>query len=312
MNTLLTTLFSVGILLLMAVPGYLFIRCKLVREDFIPGVSKILVYICQPAIAVYSFANLEFSGSTLLNMGVFSLLLIALHFIVIFGVYFAFGKARKRAVYGIITISSSFANCTFFGIPIIEALMPDAASGLIVYAAIYALVMNIIGWTVGAALISGNTKYVSLKRVFLNPATLGTGVAFLIFILKITIPEVLLSPITVMGKMATPLSMLVLGMRLATVELRNVFCDKKLYLASLIKQVAMPLVAFALVFFIPMDASLKASFYILAACPTASLVLAFAEMLDSGQREASGSILLSTILSIVSLPVMVLLMEFLK
>ena len=225
MSTFLITLFSVGILLASAIPGYLFIKCKMVKEDFIPGVSKILVYICQPAIAVYSFAELEFSLDVLGKMGLFTLLVTVLHILVLLGVYFAFGGARKRAVYGIITVSSTFANCTFFGIPIIEALLPDIASSLIAYAAIYSLVMNIIGWTVGAALISGDVKYISLKKVFLNPATISTGAAFLIFLFGISLPATLLSSITVMGKMATPLSMFVLGMRLATVDARSVFCD---------------------------------------------------------------------------------------
>jgi predicted permease len=310
MSTFLITLFSVGILLLSAVPGYLFIKCKMVKEDFIPGVSKILVYICQPAIAVYSFAELEFSLDVLGKMGLFTLLVTVLHILVLIGAYFAFGGARKRAVYGIITVSSTFANCTFFGIPIIEVLLPDIASSLIAYAAIYSLVMNIIGWTVGAALISGDVKYISLKKVFLNPATISTGAAFLIFLFGITIPEMLLSAVTVMGKMATPLSMLVLGMRLASIDLRRVFCNGKLYISTVIKQFLMPVLALLMLIFIPMDEGLKACFFILAACPTASVVLAFAEMLESGQEEASGAILLSTILSIVSLPLVVLLMVF--
>ena len=310
MSTFLITLFSVGILLFSAVPGYLFIKCKLVKEDFIPGVSKILVYICQPAIAIYGFAGLEVSGKILLDMLVFSLLVIALHAVVLVGVYFLFGGKGKMAVYGIITVSATASNCTFFGIPILEALFPEIASGLIVYASIYSLIMNIMGWTVGAALISGNMRFISLKKVFLNPATISTGAAFLIFLLGITIPENLLSSITIMGKMATPLSMLVLGMRLASIDLKSVFLDKKLYFSTLIKQFAMPLVALLLVAFMPIDASLKACIYILAACPTASVVLAFAEMLESGQKSASGAILLSTILSIVSLPIMVLLLVF--
>ena len=310
MSTFLITLFSVGILLLSAVPGYLFIKCRMVKEDFIPGVSKILVYICQPAIAIYSFARLDVSLSLLRDMAIFSLLVIALHVVVLVGVYFAFGGNGKRAVYGIITLASASSNCTFFGIPIIEALFPETAAALIVYASIYSLIMNIIGWTVGAALITGNVKYISLKKVFLNPATISTGVAFLIFLVGINIPDTLLSSITVMGKMATPLSMLVLGMRLASIDLSTVFLDKKIYFSSAIKQFIMPLVALLLVLFIPMDSGIKICLYILAACPTASVVLAFSEMLESGQREASGAILLSTILSIVSLPLMVLLTVF--
>ena len=111
----------------MAVPGYLFIRCKLVREDFIPGVSKILVYICQPAIAIYSFAGVDFSLEILRDMGIFSMLVIALHVVIMLIVYFLFGVRRKRAIYGIITVSATASNCTFFGIPILEALFPGTA-----------------------------------------------------------------------------------------------------------------------------------------------------------------------------------------
>jgi len=311
MSTFLIALSAVGVLLLAAVPGFLFIKTKLVNESFIPGVSKLLVYISQPAIAIYTFAGIEFSWQTLLDMGLFALLTLVVHGIMLLSVYLVLRRRSDKAVYRIITIATTFSNCTFFGIPIIEALLPEIASGVVVYAAIYSLVMNIIGWTVGAAIISHDTKYITLKKIFINPAVLGTAAAFIIFAFSIPLGTELLGMITLMGKMATPLSMIVLGMRIATVDPKPLFCDVRLYLSSLVKQVVMPLVAFATLYFLPIDSGLKCVFYILTACPTASVVLNYSEILGEGQKEASSALLLSTITSIATLPLMVLLMQFL-
>ena len=73
----------------------------------------------------------------------------------------------------------------------------------------------------------------------------------------------------------------------------------------------MPLVAFLAVFFIPLPTEVKATFFIICACPTASIVLNFSELIGEGQREAASMVLLSTILSIATLPVMVLLLPLL-
>lgn len=312
MDTFFIALIAVGVLLLAAVPGFLFIKTKLVNESFISGVSKILVYISQPAIAIYTFAGIDFSRQVLCDMGLFALLTFAVHGVMLLAVYLVLRQRYEQAVYRIITIATTFSNCTFFGIPIIEALLPDIASEVVVYAAVYSLVMNIIGWTVGAAIISRDTKFISLKKIFLNPAMLGTGAAFIIFAFSIPIGQELLGIITTMGKMATPLSMIVLGMRIATVQPKPLFCDVRLYLSSALKQIAMPLVAFASLYFLPIDTGLKCVFYILTACPTASVVLNYSEILGEGQKEASSALLLSTITSIATLPIMVLLMQFLR
>ena len=73
----------------------------------------------------------------------------------------------------------------------------------------------------------------------------------------------------------------------------------------------MPLVAFLLVVLLPLDVYVKRVFYIIACCPTASIVLNFAEILGEGQEEAAGTVLLGTALSAVTLPLMTLLLPFL-
>ena len=209
------------------------------------------------------------------------------------------------------TIASSLGNCAFFGIPILEALFPETASGLLIYTSVYAIIMNIIGWTLGAAIISQNLKYVSFKKIFLNPAMFSLLIAIPFFVFEIPIPETLDSMVSLIGRMATPISMLIMGMRLATMDFKQMFTTKQIYISLVLKQIVMPLIAFAMIVFLPVDGGLKAVLYIICCCPVASVVLNFSEILGEGQKEAAATVLLSTILSIVTLPIMTLLLPFL-
>ncbi len=302
---------AVAVLLLTAVPGYLLINRKMISEDCIAGFSKVLLFVCQPCLAVYSFSGLEYSAERLLDIGIFALLCIAIFVIMLGAAYAVMHKKCEKPIYRIMTIATVFSNCAFFGIPIIEALLGEAAAGLIVYTTVFAVVMNIIGWTLGSAIIARDPKYMSVKKIFLNPATLGMAAALIIFIFSVPLPAQLESMITVTARMSTPLSMLIMGMRLATMKLGRLFSDFRIYLVIAVKQLAMPLAAFLLVFFLPISADIKQAFFIICACPVASVVLNFSEIVGEGQREAANTVLLSTLLSILTLPVMMLMLPLL-
>jgi predicted permease len=307
----LITLGAVAILLAVAVPGFVLIRKKMISEECIPGFSKVLLYVCQPCLIVYTFMDLEFSVERLANFGIFAALIIAIFAIMLGVTYLVMRKRCENAIYRIITIATTFSNCSFFGIPIIEAVIPDKAEELIAYTAVFAVVMNIIGWTAGSAIISRNIKYISLKKSFVNPASIGLIIALAVFIVRIPVPEQLASMITITARMATPLSMIIMGMRLATVKLGGLFTDYRIYLTIIVKQFVMPLITFGIVMAIPfINAGLRQTLFITCACPVASVVLNFSEIVGEGQAEAAKSVLLSTMLSILTLPVMMLLLPF--
>ena len=304
-------LISVAVLLLAAVPGYILMKKRMIDEACISGFSKVLLYVCQPCLAVYTFTSSSLSAEKLLEVGIFALLSAAIFIIVLGGAYLVLRKKCEKPIFRIITIATSFSNCAFFGIPIIEALLPESASELIIFTTVFAVVMNIIGWTLGAAIISRDTKYISAKKIFLNPAVIGMAVALVIFVFSIPIEGDLQSMIITTGRMCTPLSMLIMGMRLATMEIKSLWSDPKVYATIAVKQIVMPLVGFLLVYFLPISADTKQTFFIICACPVASVVLNFAEIVGEGQREAAKMLLLGTLLSIITLPPMMLLLPLL-
>ena len=305
------TLITVAVLLLVALPGYIMIKKKMLSEGSIAEFSKVLLYVSQTCLAIYTFLQTEFSAEKLLELGIFALLSFGIMLIMLIGTYLVLRKKCEEPIYRIMTIATTFANCGFFGIPIIEALLGEAASELIVYTTIFSLVMNVAGWTVGSAIISQNAKYMSVKKIFLNPATISVAVALVLFIFSVPVEPNIGNMIGVTGRMATPLSMVIMGMRLGTMKLSSLFKDVKVYITVAVKMFVMPLVAFAIVYFLPLSAGVKMTFYIVSACPTASVVLNFSELVGEGQKEAASMVLASTILSIVTMPVMMLMLPLL-
>ena len=304
-------LIATAVLILAAVPGYIMMKKKMIDEACISGFSKILLFVCQPCLAVYTFTSATLSAEKLLEVGIFAALTAAIFLVVLGGAYLFLHKKYSEPIYRIVTIATTFANCAFFAIPIIEALLPEISEEVIIFTTAFAVVMNVIGWTLGAAIISGDTRYISLKKIFLNPAMIGTVVAVLIFVCRIPIEGDLRNMIVTTARMSTPLSMIIMGMRLATMELRGLFIDLRVYLTVAVKQIVMPLVAFALVYFLPISSDVKQTFFIICACPVASVVLNFAEIVGEGQREAAKMLLLGTLLSVVTLPPMMLLLPLL-
>lgn len=307
------TLIAVSVLLATAIPGYIALKKKIVGEECIVGLSKIMLFICQPCLAVYTFKSCEYSVEVLKNIGIFAIFAFAILVVMLGGGYLVLRKhCEKKPVFRIMTISTAFSNAAFFGIPVMEAIVPSVASEMLVYTTVFAVVMNIAGWTVGAAIIANDRKYMKPEKIILNPATIGLIVALLIFVLKVPIQKDFYSMIVIIGKMCSPLSMLIMGMRLATMNVPSLFKDYRIYLIVAVKQLFMPLLAFASVYFLPLPYEFKTAFLIICACPVASVVLNFAEIVGEGQKEAANTVLLSTTLSIVTMPLIMLLLPLLS
>ena len=313
LTTLTVTLFATIALLLIIIPGFIVGKTKLVSERATVDLTKILLFVCSPCMFFMTFQKLENDLSLLLDLLIFALLVLVINAIMLGGAYLFLFKKQAEPVYRIITIATGLANCAFFGIPIIEALYENADK-LIIYTSVWGITMNILGWTVVSAIIAHDPKYMSAKKILLNPATMGGLVGLLFFLLSINVGELfpsLWSMIELLGRASSPLSMLIVGLRLSGVKPRELVDDWRIYLTIAAKQLLMPLVAFAVVFFLPLDPEIKQVFVLLSACPVAAIVQSFSEMLGKGEREAAKLVLLGTILSVVTLPVASLLLPLL-
>ncbi len=305
MSSFFAALTTVGVMLFYAVPGFLLVKSNLVKSDGISNFAKLLMYVCSPMLVIYSFLNISFSWTLVRNMLIaFAFAMsVMLIFVVVFARVF---KDKEDAKYRIYTLATVFPNCAFMGVPILQAVLPDYPEAL-AYSVMFSMALNISAWTVGSYVITGERKYIGVKKVLLNPQVFALLVAIPLFALGVKLPTQIDGMVTLLGKMTTPLCMLIMGMRLATTPIKGIFLKPMQYLIIAIKQLLLPLLVFLVLLPLPFDQNMKNSIYIIFACPVASVILSFAEMLGKGQRDAANMVLLGTSLSTLTIPIMCLL-----
>ncbi len=308
MQYFLITLMSVGIMLLYAVPGFVCVKTRLVKAESISSFAAILMYVCQPCLTVYSLDQADYTPSLLADMGIVFALSVLLQAAVL-GVMFALLRRKSDDVrYRVANVAFAFGNCAFMGLPLLQAIYPDRPE-VAAFSVAYLLGMNLMGWTVGSAIITRNKRYISLRKALINPATIALIVAFPLFLTGTKLPGVLGDAVALLGRMTTPLCMLIMGMRLATVPIKGLFTSKLQYATIAFKQIAFPLIGLLLVWFLPIERYVREALFIMFCTPVASVVLNFAELLGEGQETAANMVLLGTSASVVTIPLLTMLVS---
>jgi predicted permease len=328
-------------MLAFAVPGYILIKSKAVNESAIKAFSMMLLYVNQPFLSIYSFQQADYTPGLLMQLGIVFGLSAALQAIMMLSLYFIFRgiELKRKRIVPVITdglqsaesdgaralfdeterkqteryarsrvyvLTSTFGNVGFLGVPLLQALLPNNPEAVI-FSATYIVSMNLLCWTLGLTLMTGDGRYLSLKKLFLNPPVITLCVALPLFFTGAELPGAVYTGIEFLARMTTPLCMLILGMRFATVNLKELFTDGGLYFAAAMKLVAFPLLCFAALHWLPVAPVIKVTLFILCCMPSASVVLNLSEINGKGQKTAANVILLTTLLSIITVPLLLLL-----
>ena len=308
----LVTITTVGVMLLYSAPGFLLVKAKKIDPSAISAFATVLMYICQSCLVVYSFQKVQYTPALFLNMLTFFALAVFLQAALLGTYYMLFRKKYSDVRRRIATIACTFGNCAFMGVPLLEHLLPDYPNA-VVFSAVYSISMNLLGWTIASAIIANDPGYIKPKNFFLNPSMIALYIALPLFFTHTYIGgNVFGDAVFLLGKMTTPLCMLIMGMRLACVPLRKIVTSRLNYFVLVMKQIAMPVFGLFLLFFLPLETDMKMTFYIICCCPVASVVLNYSELIGEGQDTAANLVLFGTFSSILTIPVMMTLSRFIK
>ena len=318
MSNFLIAFFSVLQLLLFAAIAFSLVRFKKLNESSNSVLVTLLLYISQPCLAAYSFQKATvlvrqgvINHQTMLVAGLWAFVLsLVLQAGFLALAYFVLRKKQKQIQYRIVTIATMLCNSGFFGVPVLEAVMGKQHPEVAVFSGLFSFVMNMLCWTVVSAIITRDKKYISLKKVFLNPNSVASMITIVMLCGTWVLPDLLYNMVELLGRFSTPLCMFILGVRLAMVKPRELFCTPAQYATVAVKNIVFPLFAFAVMYFIPVDVYIKQALFIICCCPTASMTLSFAEMLGQGQKTAANLVSLSTLACLVTLPTMCLLLPY--
>ena len=308
MNYFSVTFSNVLLTLLFLLPGWLLSKSGKVRSEHLGSVSAILLYICAPCMFVNALITLETSAELTRNMLLFLVVTLATQGLFLLILFLVMGERRKTFAARMMSLASVMGNVGFFGLPIVRAAFPNAPEAA-AYSCIFCASMNLLAWTLGVFFLTEDRKYISLRAAFVNPTLIPVTVGFLLYLAgaRNWLPDLLKGGIQTVGGMTTPLSMFILGIRLSTMDWKKLFTQPVPWIASLGKLVVFPLFSYLLVQLLPLSPVFKASVLILSATPCASILLNLAEIHENGQPLAANCALLSTLLSVVTIPLLSLL-----
>ena len=327
---------NVLILFIMMVPGVIMKKCDLCSDGFGKGISNLVLYIAQPCLIVYAYLSCDasFSDIWLGCLMTFVLSFIA-HLIFTAVALPVFRKAPDGAC-RMLRFATIFSNAAFMGIPLIQAIIPDPTAAI--YASIYNITFNLFLWTLGVKLCTDGiehmhndedcdcheqlsaTKAVSIKKVIFHPVTLASLIGLLLLILGVnnaTLASVHLGVISdsllMLKNLVAPLSMVVIGLRLADLNLQGFFKDVYMYVFLVLRHLALPIATVGVMellsLFLPISDTVALVIAIMASAPAATSATMFAEKYDCDAPYVSRLVTVSTILCIATMPLIVMLVQ---
>ncbi len=305
----LVTLSNVLITLCYIFPGFLLCKIKKATANHLSTLSAVLVYACSPCMIISNFLQIQDPWEKLPSMLWFLLITLLLQALVALILYLILKSRYDDGKYRIFTLGAILGNVGFFGLPIVKSIFPGNPE-VACYACMYIVSMNILIFTLGVFCFTGDKKYISFKAAFWNPSLVSCCIGFLFALAALGrfLPQVLVNAMDLMGKMTTPLCMMILGIRLATISLKKLFIRPIIYATCVTKMLIFPILCYFAVCFLPFSDAFKASILILSGTPCASLILNFAEIYRNETELAANSVLVSTLLCFLTIPVLTLLL----
>ncbi len=329
-NVLLSILMLVALIL----PGFILRKFKMVFKVSVSSLVAILLYVNQPFLIIKSFLydssnGLDpYDGNFLLCLLYVFLISIAAQLLLFFVMKLCMRKVRPVEKSRAYTFAGIFGNIGFIGIPFIAGVMADSPQlpAALIYCTVFNVTFNMLMWTVGVYIITGDPKSMRPLKMILNPSVLALVVALPLFFLKIDLHATLAGKtaakfIGFIGDMTTPVAMFIVGIRLADMNIKEIFTDVWAWVCSAVKLVAAPLIMTGIVLLLRLTGMFgtgeiyesygKAALTVLialSALPSAASTIAFTEKYRGDTQTALKGFMNSTLLSAALLPLILMLL----
>ena len=281
--------------LLMAVGIYLS-RKGFLSPQGTKDLGAILLRIIIPCVIVKSYIT-TYSRERLLELALSAgLALVA--FILAMGIaYLVYGKRRR-----IENFAAAFCNAGFIGIPLAQAVIGD--EGVFYMAASVAL-LNLFQWTYGVYIMTDRRDSISAKTIAKNPVVIAIVIGIALFLSRLPVPGIVTSTLGYIAGMNTPVAMILMGTYMAKLPWRKLL-DKRAYGCVLFRLVVIPAVVLAVFWALPItNQNVALAAYLAAATPVGANICVFAQQYDCDYEFSVVTVCLSTVLSIVTVPLMV-------
>ena len=296
MKTLLTL--QLTIFLLVAV-GFLMKKIHIIGPQGQKNINDLVIYLILPCNILHAFTQSAADGNFIKYLEILLISIGIQVFCVIYGkVMF---RKEPEGRYKCLQYGTICSNAGFLGNPIAEGIY--GAEGLVL-ASVYLIPQRIMMWSSGLAVFSGSSdKMKTLKKVVTHPCILAVFFGFVLLITQVQLPGVVNQTIKTLANANTATCMILIGSILAGVPFKSLAGKDTLYY-SFVRLILMPLLIWGGCRLAGIDSLVTNISVVLAGMPAASVTAILAEKYDSDAEFATRCVVLSTLLSVVTVPLL--------
>lgn len=289
---------QVAILFILISIGFVSNKIKLFSDKTIKQMTDFVLYIVMPCVIANSFRR-DFDPDIFKAILVtFAAAFFCFFLNILLGHLFIHDKIKSKEK--VLRYGAVFSNAGFMAIPLQQALLGEDG---VLYGAIFVAVFNIVNWTYGVILMSGDIKTMSVKKAILNPGIIATAIGFFIYLAPFNLPEIVGKPIEYMAALNTPLPMVIIGYHLANSNFK--IKGFQPYFTMAFRLILSPLLILGLLYLVKIDKTIMISIIVAASAPFAATNTMFCEKFGADTKLSASLVSVTTVLSIITMPIVI-------
>ncbi len=294
------------IMLILIMVGVLCFKAHIISRESNKDLSKLVLQVVNPAVIFMSYQT-DYKSELVRNLLLTFALSVGSMAILIAAAYIFIRKKEDRET-EIERFSAIYSNCGFMGIPLMNALFGMEG---VFYLTAYITVFNIIVWTHGIILISGEKDIKKVIKVFYSPTIISIVLGIICFFLKLRLPEVTSRAFNFVVQLNTPLAMIVSGVTMAETDVPELLKNKRVYMVCALRLLMLPAILSVLLSLLPLDEKVRMTVIVAAAAPPAAMCTLQCIRYGRNSVYASELFTAGTVFSVATLPMMVRITEYL-
>ena len=299
-------IYQMLVLLLLIGTGYLCYKLKFFDDDFNKKLSRVIVYITTPAMIISSAASATTEDKKIVAyfFAIAIIMYALLPFIGIIINRILLIEKDKRGIYIFMTV---FSNVGFMGFPVIRTIFGQQ---YVFYASIFVMIFNLLLYTLGVYLMSyGKNEKITIKwSRILNPGVIAALLAIIIYVFAIPVHTIIKETCEYIGGTTTPLAMMIIGATLASMPLKGILDEIKIYPYTIIKQLIMPVLLWLLLKQFITDDMILGVTLVVAAMPAGVTAVTFSNEYNGDTQLAAKGVFVTTVISFITIPLICLLL----
>ncbi len=302
---------QVFVLFILILVGYICGKTRLINDSISKGLSDLVLYFATPAVIINSFLR-PFDKSMFLKLMVAFAISIIFHFA---SGIIAYTLLKNKDINAktVSRFSVIFSNAGYMALPLQFAILGN--DGVFLGSA-YVVIFNIALWTYGLVLYGGKEAKITAAKVIFNPGVIAITIGMIIFLCKADsfIPSPINSAIGHIANLNTPVPMIIIGYYLSKSKIITAITDKRIWLPIISRLVISPAICLFLLFLLKqtpfaIENKIAVSGIVAVSAPCAATTTVFSAKFNRDTALSVKLVSVSTLLSIISMPLYVALAQ---